>query len=89
MFFGNYSSGEKQMSIYVSEDIKRYKVGSIDYNYYSLKGQSARNKEIDTLLNMFWNSLKRITKRQPAYRKVASVDVTKLNYSSSKSLNFE
>ena len=85
------------MSIYVSEDIKRYKDGSIDYNYYSLKGQSARNKEIDAFLNKFWNtlkgplikSLKRIKTRQPAYRKVGSANVTKLNSSSSKSLIFE
>ncbi len=77
------------MSIYISEDIKRYKDGSIDYNHYSLKGQSARNKEINALLNMFLNTLKRIKTWQPAYRKVGSANVTKLNSSSSKSLIFE
>ena len=61
MFTGNYSSGAKQMSIYISEDIKRYKDGSIDYNYYSVKGQDARNKEIDALLKMFWNALNQRT----------------------------
>ena len=53
------------MSIHISEDIKRYKDGSIDYNHYSLEGQKARNKEINVLLKTFWNSLKRKT-RQPA-----------------------
>ncbi len=58
MFTGNYSSGERHMSTYISEDTKRYKDGSIDYNYYLLKGQSARNKEITFILKRFWNSLK-------------------------------
>ena len=51
------------MSIHISEDIKRYKDGSIDYNHYSLKGQRARNKEITVLLKTFWNSLKSIKTR--------------------------
>jgi hypothetical protein len=62
MSIDNHLSGDSPVNIQISDDIKRLKGGSIDYNYYSSIGRHARNMEIkaisDTILNLSMRSMK-------------------------------
>jgi hypothetical protein len=62
MSIDNHLSGDSPVNIQISDDIKRLKDGSIDYNYYSSIGRHARNMEIkaisDTILNLSMRSMK-------------------------------
>jgi hypothetical protein len=54
--------GDSLVTIQASDDIKRLKGGSIDYNYYSSIGRDARNNEIKatsrTILGLCMKSTK-------------------------------
>jgi len=65
MSIDNHLSGDSLVNIQISDDIKRLKDGSIDYDYYSSIGRHARNMEIKAISGTIWNLSMRSMKILP------------------------
>ena len=65
MSIDNHLSGDSLVNIHVSDDIKRLKNGTIDYNYYSSIGRHMRNREIKAISGMIFGFSMRSMKILP------------------------